>query len=63
MVFLKISQNSLENTSARVSFLIKLQAWGYNFIKKKDSGKDVFSVNFLEFLRTPYYRTRLVAAS
>ena len=54
MVFLKISQNSLENTSARVSFLIKLQAWGYNFIKKKDSGKDVFSGNFLEFLRTPY---------
>ena len=25
-VFLKISQNSQENTSARVSFLIKLQA-------------------------------------
>ena len=27
-VFLEISQNSLENTSARVSFLIKLQASG-----------------------------------
>ena len=26
-VFLDISQNSLENTSVRVSFLIKLQAW------------------------------------
>ena len=27
-VFLKISQNSQENTCARVSFLIKLLAWG-----------------------------------
>ena len=26
-MFLKISQNSKENTCARVSFLIKLQAW------------------------------------
>ena len=28
-VFLKISQNSQENTCARVSFLIKLQAWSF----------------------------------
>ena len=27
-VFLEISQNSQENTYARVSFLIKSQAWG-----------------------------------
>ena len=27
-VFVKILQNSQENTCARVSFLIKLQAWG-----------------------------------
>ena len=27
-VLLKISQNSQENTYARVAFLIKLQAWG-----------------------------------
>ena len=27
-IFLEISQNSLENTCARVSFLIKLQALG-----------------------------------
>ena len=27
-MFLEISQNSQENTSARVFFLIKLQAWG-----------------------------------
>ena len=28
-VFLKISQNSRENTCARVSFLIKLQAYAF----------------------------------
>ena len=27
-VFLEISQNSQENTCARISFLTKLQAWG-----------------------------------
>ena len=31
-VFLEISQNSLENTCARVSFLIKLQASGFFWI-------------------------------
>ena len=34
-VFLKISQNSQENTCVRVSFLIKLQATICNFIKKE----------------------------
>ena len=34
-VFLKISQNSHGNTCTRVSFLIKLQASGCNFIKKE----------------------------
>ena len=38
-VFLKFLQNSLENTCARVSFLIKLQA--------------SFPVNFAKFLRAP----------
>ena len=35
-VFLEISHNSRENTCARVSFLIKLQVWGffYEFIYK-----------------------------
>ena len=36
-VALEISQNSLENTYARVSFLIKLQAEAFNFIKKGTS--------------------------
>ena len=31
MAFLKISQNSQENTCTRVSFLIKLQALGLEF--------------------------------
>ena len=34
-VFLEISQNSQENTCARVSLLIKLQAEPCNFIKKE----------------------------
>ena len=34
--FLEISQNSEENTYARVSFLIKLQVKANNFIKKRD---------------------------
>ena len=41
-VLLEISQNSQENSSATVSFLIKLQAWACNFIKKRDSDTDVF---------------------
>ena len=42
-VFLEISQNSQENTCARVSFLIKLQAF----------------VNFGKFLRTPFLTEHL----
>ena len=34
-VFLKVSQNSQENTCDRVSFLIKLQAQAWNLIKKE----------------------------
>ena len=34
-VFWKTSQNSEENTSSRVSFLIKLQVLGCNFIKNE----------------------------
>ena len=52
-VFLEISQNSQENTCARVSFLIKLQAW-----------PGVFSCKFCEiFKKTFLYRKPLVAAS
>ena len=34
-VFLEVSQNSQENTCARVSFLIKLQVEACYFIKKE----------------------------
>ena len=61
-VFLEISQKLQENTCARVSFLIKLQALG-NFIKKQT----VAQVFFCEFYETPkntfFHRTPVVAAS
>ena len=47
-VFLKISQSLQENICARVSFLIKLKAWGLHmWLWHK-----CFSVNFMKFLRT-----------
>ena len=55
-VFLKISQDSLENTRVGVSFLIRLQAC--NFIKK-ETATQVFSCKFCKifknifFFRTP----------
>ena len=50
-VFLEIFQNSHESTSARVSFLIKLQAEACSFIKKEILAQ-VFS--FAKFSRTPF---------
>ena len=41
-VFLEISQKSQENTGARVSFLIKLQALSKQLYWKRDSGTGVF---------------------
>ena len=51
-MFLEISQNSLENTCSRVSFLIKLQALGL----KRDWHR-CFPVNFAKFLRTPFLKS------
>ena len=60
-VFLKISQNSQENTCARVSFLIKLQAC--NFIKKETLAQ-VFSCEFQEIFKNTFSdRTPQAAAS
>ena len=56
-VFLEISQNSQENTCARVSFLIKLQAsrtQACNFIKKETLAQ-VLSCEFVNFLRIPFF--------
>ena len=53
---LEILQNSQENTCARVSFLIKLQAWGLRpatFLKKRFWNR-YFPVNFVKFLWTPF---------
>ena len=52
-VFLEIPQNSQENSCARVSFLINLQARPATLLKKRLWHRR-FSVNFLEFLRTPF---------
>ena len=55
-VFLEISQNSQENTCARVSFLIKLQTWGcfwmediLNLYKKNEISELTFSYKKVEF--------------
>ena len=60
-VFLEISQNSHENTCARVSFLIKLQACN---VIKKETLAQVFSCEFCEIPKNAFsYRTPPVAAS
>ena len=52
-MFLKISQNSQENTCARISFLINMQAWGLATLLKNRKWHRCFPVNFAKFLRTP----------
>ena len=62
-MFLEISQNSQESTYAKVSFLIKLQAYAWNF-NKKESLAQVFFCEFCEISKNTYfYRTPSVAAS
>ena len=58
-VLLKILQNSQENTCARASFLIKLQAEACNFIEKETLAQVYFPVNFPKFLRTPFLTEHL----
>ena len=61
-VFLEISQNSQENTCARVSFLIKLQVAPAALLKKRLWHRR-FLANFCEISKnTFFYRTPLVAA-
>ena len=52
-MFLEISQNSQENTYARVSFLIKLQNWPVTLFKKRLWHRR-FPVNLAKFLRTSF---------
>ena len=53
-VLLKDSSNLLEITSARDSFLIKLQAEACNFIKK-DTLVQVFSCEFHEIFKNTFF--------
>ena len=48
-VLLEISQNSQENTCARVSFLIKLQASGLQLYQKRIPGAGIFLWIFQNF--------------
>ena len=57
-VFLEISQNSQENTCARVSFSIKFQAAPATLLKKRVWYR-CFPVNFAKFLINFFYRTPL----
>ena len=54
-VFLKISQNSKENTGARVSFLIKLQTSGLQLYHKKKTLALVFSCEFCEVFKNALF--------
>ena len=59
-MFLEVSQDSLENTSARASFLIKLQAC--KFIKKETLAS-VFSYEFCEISKNICFTEQLWATA
>ena len=61
-VFLEISQNSQENTCARVSFLIKLQGSGLQLFKKETLAQ-VFSCEFCEISKNTFFKKHLWATA
>ena len=62
-MFLRISQNSLENTCTRICFLTKLQAAPTTLLKKR-LWHSCFPENFANFSRKPFLKKpTLVAAS
>ena len=61
-MFLKISQNLLENTCARVSFLIKLQAAPETLFKKEFLAQ-LFYSEFCEFFKDSYFEKYLQTTS
>ena len=62
-MFSEISQNSQENTCARVSFLIKLRPEACNFIEK-ETLEQVFASESCEISKNTFLeRTPLMAAS
>ena len=60
-MLLEISQNLQEKICARASLLIKLQAWPATLLKK--TLVQVFPVNFVKFLRTPFFTEHLRATA
>ena len=63
MCFQIFRENSQENTSTRVSFLIKLQASGLHFIRKKTLAQVLSCEFFKSSENVFFYRTPLVAVS
>ena len=61
-VFLKLWQNSQENTCAGVSLIIKLQAQPATSLKKRLRHR-YFPVNFAKFLGTPFTIEHLAVAT
>ena len=59
-VFLEISQNSQESTWARVSFLKKITSLRPATLSKKRLWHRCFPVNFVKFLRIPFYIEHLL---
>ena len=60
--FFKISRNSQENTCARASFLLKLQAVGVNFIKK-ETPTQRFRSEFCEIVKNTHFVEHLRTAA
>ena len=56
-LFVEISQNSQENTCARASFLLKLQARPATLLKKRRWCR-CFPVDFVKFRTKPFYTER-----
>ena len=54
-MLLENSQNSQENTCARVSFLIELQACGLQLYQKRDSGTGVLLWKFYKISKNTFF--------
>ena len=61
-MFLEITQNSQENTYARVSFLVKLQAEDWNFIKKGTLAQVLFC-EFWEICKKIFFTEHIPASA
>ena len=61
-MFLEVWQNSEENTCARISFLKKLQASVYNFIKNETLAQ-VFSCEFCEIYKNTIFTEHVWATA